>query len=266
MSTLPKNHLEVLEFADKSKIKNGVLCPPTLWSRDARGKFRFWNVYIGIINPDNDQLLEVTQEYIDRQELPTGHVGAYWTESGVEGTVKPILSEYKYIMSGKNVNRANYTTAFTQAIIDAKSDYNKRIKDGNQADRTILNQNATVTLDELISQTQRSDKPWRVFAMALHDVAKDNWKRVKFPCYAQVKLDGTLFITVFHEKLPKLELTTDNGGEIITHIDGYSRGRLTYEGQEHILMELAGVLPGYPGLHLVGDSGKRDMVCKTFPV
>jgi|GEM_PF-3988911 len=266
MTDIPKNHQAVLEFVDKAEIVDGVLCFPTLWSLDKKGHFRYWNLFVGIENSETDKYIDVTDEYIvNRKKLPKGYSGAYWTESGVEGTENPIISERKYITEGTNIRSKNYTTPFTQAIINAKSDFNLRIRKGNVLDKEQLNPlGRIVTMEELMNETHRGEKPWRVFAMALHDVNKaKNWRHIIYPCKLQPKLDGTMFIVVYHPDLPELEISVVNetNGKIEKKVkvkmDGYSRGRESYEGQDHILLELYPILIKYPGLHLTGELWKK---------
>lgn len=255
--SIPKNHQAVLEFVNNGEIQDGILVMSTLWSMDKHGNYRYWILSIGIENEKGEKI-NVTEEYIDRKKLPDNYYGVYWTESGIEHTQNPIISEKTIVTSGKNVKSKNYTTAFTQAIIDAKSDYNFKIRKGHVVDKDLLNLGDKVlTLSDLINQTHRGKKPWRIFGMALHDVNKNkNWRHVKYPCIIQPKLDGTMFIVVAHPDLP--EITISNGDhQIKANIDGYSRGREDYGKQDHILYELYSVLKRYPGLHLIGELWKK---------
>lgn len=260
---VPKNHQLVLEFTDYGIIKNGILELPTLWSLDKNGNYRYWNLNIGIENESNNKIINVTPEYIERKSLPKGYSGVYWTESGVENTEKPIISNKTYVNTGKNIKNKNYTTPFTQAILDARSDFNYKIHKGSVMDKNLLNPlNTKISIEELILQSHRGTAPWRVFAMAIHDVNKNkNWRHVKFPCKLQPKLDGSMFIVVYHPKLPVRNIsTTDFNGvevQLKANIDSYTRGRESYDGQEHILWELYPVLKKYPGLHLVGELWKE---------
>jgi hypothetical protein len=240
--SVPKNQENVLDFANRGEIVDGVLEMPTLWSMSANGKYRYWNMFIGIEDAKETKI-DVTEDYINRKLLPDGAVGCYWTISGQEGTENPIISEKTYVRVGKNVKSKNFTTPFTQAILDARTDYNLKMRKGQVENKEdLLAPGALVRLEDLIS-LNRGEKPWRVFAMALHDVNKvKNWRHVKYPCAIQPKLDGTMFVVVYHPHFG---------------IDSYSRGRENYEGQEHILDELLPVLKKYPGLHLVGELWKK---------
>lgn len=256
---VPKNHQQVLEFAALGKIADGVLTMPPLWSIDEHNKFRKWQIFVGIHNSKTGKDLAVTDAYIDRKALPANCVGVYWTVSGQEGTKNPLTSERTVIEVGKSTGRSNFTTPFTQAILDARSEYNKKVRKGMQPNKAHLKRKGEAfTMEELFDMEHRGTYPWRVFAMAVHDVTKNgNWARVKFPAEIDTKLDGTLFITVHHPRLPERELTDDNGKLHRERIDGYSRGRENYEGQDHILLELAPLLKKHPGMHLTGELWKK---------
>lgn len=254
---IPKNHQTVLEFAEQGSIINGILAMPTLWSLDKKGHYRYWNLYIGIFN-DKKQL-DVNQNYINRELLPKGYYGAYWTESGVEDTVNPIISEKTPVKTGKNVKNKNFTTPFTQAILDSRSDFNLKIRKGSVLDKENLNAHGDIiSLENLMKQSHRGEAPWRVFAMAVHDVNKNkNWRHITFPCKIQPKLDGTMFLVVCHPDLPEMDVKTHDNKIVKLNIDCYSRGRKSFKQQDHILLELFPILKNYPGLHLVGELWKE---------
>lgn len=265
MASISKNQQNVLDFASQGDIRDGILEMPTLWSLDKNGNYRYWNLNIGIENPDTGKMEDVTQDYIERKNLPKGFSGVYWTQSGVENTVNPIISEKTFINEGKYMKNGkptskSYTTPFTQAILDARSDFNFKIRKGSVLEKELLNPiGQIVSIEDLIKQPHRGSKPWRVFAMALHDVNKaNNWRHIKYPCKIQPKLDGTMFIVVYHPKLPAMELSNigDKNETITVKMDSYSRGKEAYEGQDHILLELYPVLKKYPGLHITGELWK----------
>lgn len=256
MATMPKNQLELEEFLKKAEIAHfpevnaKIVIFPTLWSIDKSKRFRYWNMYVGICN--SEKFIDVTPEYIKRQELPSGYYGVYWTKSGIENTKNALVSDKKEVKKGSNQGRNNYTTPFTQALMDAKSDYEYKEKKGAVIDKELLGESEKITFGSLLNKTFRGAKPWRVFVMLLHDANKNNnlRKHIKFPCYVQPKLDGTLMVVVHHPELPELP-------QYKVKLDCYSRGRETIEGQEHILLELDKILKKYPGIHLVGELWKQ---------
>lgn len=263
MNKIPKNQQELEEFLKKSEIITDdelnvkIVKFPTLWTLDKNKRLRYWIIYIGICN-DKNHYIDVIPEYFTRKELPNGYYGIYWTISGVENTNKPIISEKKEIKEGSNKGRNNFTTPFTQALMEAKSEYEFKEKKGATMYKEELNSDEKLTFKQLLNKTFRGAKPWRVFVMLLHDANKNNnlKKHIKFPCFMQPKLDGTLFVILYHPDLPEIELHTTHGTKKV-RMDGYSRGRETYEGQDHIFLELEKVLSKYPGIHLVGELWKK---------
>ena len=267
---MDKKTKEIVDFAKTGQIdpKTGWLKFPVLYSMDKHKKFRYWQVIVGIAlnqpiadRSDTDgawiskvKFEPVTQEYIERGELPKKAEGVYWTRSGQEGGAEKITKP-TYIDKGTNTGRKNYTTSFTQSIRKCMTAFNSRVKKGSVPDKSVLKPRDEVhTFEELMGLTHRGDTPWRVFPMALHnvdDTKSDNWARIKYPLFVQPKYDGTRFIVVSHPLLPTIEI---NGTKY--HIDSYSRGREHYP-QEHILAELASTMAKYPGLHLDGELWKE---------
>lgn len=243
---VPKNHEQVLEFVELCSQQDNMLTAPTLYGMDKHGNYIVWTIHIALFQ--NDKRLPILQSYIDREELPSGAYGAYWTEYGREHMT--ITESEITPVEGKNIGKNNHTTSFTQAILQARTEYNKRIRKGNNPDRAALKPHGeNYTFEELFADRNRGKYPWRVFAMTLHDYKKFPDK-ITFPAAIQAKLDGTLFIVVHHPLLAKV---LPDGRDI----DGYSRGRETYEGYEYIYDELAIAARKYPGLHFVGELWKK---------
>jgi hypothetical protein len=254
---IPQNQLHVLDFAGLCSLQDGVLNSPVLYSLNTNGKYIHWRIHSGIDNiEDEDNPISIpveTLHYENRQTLDENEVGVYWTSYGQEGG-KLTISAKTIIYAGKNEKKNNSTTPFTQAILDARSDYMKKIRHGAKLNKQDLKTvDANYSIPELIS-TATAKAPWRIFAMALHDYKKFPQK-IQFPATIQDKRDGTLYIVVSHPDLP---ITTLNciTGKVEAHIDGYSRGRETYEGQDHILCALLPFAEKYPGLHFVGELWK----------
>jgi ATP dependent DNA ligase domain len=288
--SLPKNALEIIEFAEQGIIDDSILKMPTLWNRHkTSGKFEYWQVFVGIAdrsldtdeieNDDNEGTWEesvewfpVTEEFIKRGEIPDESVGVLWTRSGQEGG-KETVSKPTFLAEGKGIAkdgkkaRSNYTTAFTQATRDAMTKYNFKVKKGSviEAHRSKLkSKDDTYDIGELAKMTHRGDSPWRVYVMLLHDYNKGkNARHIKFPCYIQEKLNGTHFVAVSHSSLPTVTIVDKDRKVVLeykdVHLDFYTRGREKFEGQEHILTELYPILAKYPGLHVTGELYKKGV-------
>ena len=80
------------------------------------------------------------------------------------------------IKEGKNIGRANQTTHYTQAILEAKSKYNKKIE-----------REGYFVKKEIVSIESAVEKVY--FPMLAQDYHKMKHKIV-FPCFVQPKLDG----------------------------------------------------------------------------
>lgn len=273
MSVVPKNQQEVLEFAKKGEIEDGILVMPKLWSLAKTGKYHWWQIKIGLAydHDDTDPIgneddrIPVDQSDIERSPIDEGAVGFYWSEFAQDGG-KVQDPTPVFVRSGKNIGRANATTPFTQAILDARTEYNKRVRKGNLEDKALLiTHEQNPTIEDLIGMKHRGDTPWRIFPMAVSDISKPNIeKHLKYPCDIQPKYDGTLVVIVYHPDLPAQTLnivnsdTTDNTPTTYEiSIDAYSRGGESVEGQDHLLVEAYSLLKNYPGLHLVGEAYKE---------
>jgi hypothetical protein len=253
--SLPKNHEQVLDFAEQGIIEDGDLVMPTLYSLDTHGKYHVWTVLIGIKDA-KDKQIPVTQDYIDREELPEGAYAVTWTISGREN-MKQTVSDKTVCYEGKNLGKKNYTTAFTQSIYDARSLFNKKIRQGQKLDKQALKRPGDIyTIEELAEDDTRGEYPWRVFAMSLHDYKKFP-KKIHFSAAVQYKLDGILLIVVHHPVLPAIAVIDLDGKTKKLKIDCYSRSRETYEGQDQMLLELYPIAQKYPGLHFVGELWKE---------
>lgn len=238
-------------------VRDDYIMSKVVWSMKMVGnpkspRYMKWRVFIAITAKDDK--IKITKKYIEGAELPNGAIGKLWTVSGQENG-KTTTSEPSY-PSGKNLNRANATTSFTQALLDARSAFNLKIRRGGTTDKSklISSNTSNLTFEQLI-KLPRGDTPWRIFPMALHDVSKfSNWKHITYPGIIQPKYDGTRFIVVHHPLISRFETLES---DVLSNIDGYSRGRESYEGQDHILLELLPVLRNYPGLYLDGELWKE---------
>lgn len=281
--SLPKNAQEIIDFAALGKLKESILKMPVLWSKRTNDKFGYWQVCIGLVNRELkpsemdpkdtngdwqgiiDTWEPVTQDLIERDDVPDGYVGVLWTRSGQEGG-KETISKPTFISDGKNEGKANYTTPFTQAVRDALTQYNAKVRKGHitsDAKQFIKKEGDTYTLEELIKATHRGEFPWRVHVMTLHDVNKaNNWRHVNFPCYVQPKVNGTHFVIVSHPELPEHTIKfppTQKKKPIVAHMDWYSRGLESKAPQDHIFAELYPALVKRPGLHITGELWVKGM-------
>ena len=110
------------------------------------------------------------------------------------GELEGTMQEVRYTCNGKNLGKTNETTASEQAILEAKSKWDKKIKSGY-----------TLTVDcDTNVQTPAKVK-----------IYQDNLKNIKFPAYSTAKLNGVNGL--FKRENSKLTLYS-RGGEIYPDI------------------------------------------------
>jgi DNA ligase 1 len=133
----------------------------TLYKKSSQGKIEIWNISV-----------KETEE----------NFGEIITRYGEMGGKLQVTSDV--VKKGKNIGRANETTALQQAQSEAKSKYEKKLKDGYIAD---LEKAKAGIVDSII---QGGLKP-----MLAH-IFLDHAHKMPYPCYGQPKLDGTRMIAI----------------------------------------------------------------------
>ena len=154
-----------------------------------------------------------TKEWeISVAESPSGAWGIIVTEFG--GTGAKMQHSEKIIKEGKNVGKSNETTPFQQACADAESDYQKKIKKGYRHSiaelqglmdtNTMLDGGAssaksthilqgvsdgTINPDDVNYKMEAMVGGKPILPMLAHTYEKRK-KDIKWPCYAQAKIDG----------------------------------------------------------------------------
>ena len=159
---------------------------PRLFTKSKAGKTQIWQI-------------EVIQQ---------GQAALIRVSYGYEGGTT-VVNDTE-ITKGKNIGRKNETTPYEQALLDAKSAWDKKIMGGyaetvEKAQVPSMVSNSAIAAHETISP------------MLAQDYHKQG-KKITFPCYVQAKLDGVR--SIFHKGV----LTSRNGKE--------------FSGLEHILAEL----------------------------
>jgi len=150
---------------------------------------RVWYIYLCIKNIDTDELVEINLDII-WDNPPENCYVAYITEYGLynlNGTTTNIID-------GKNTNKKNQTTYFTQAISDIYSIYNKKRK-SSYFDYKIDIDNIK-TVEDIM---KLRGKPY-VHPQNLHWF-KDYSHKVTYPGILQPKLDGVMCIIIKHNNI-----------------------------------------------------------------
>ena len=125
---------------------------PTLYKQNKNGKWQTWNVKVAPCSADDGFVIRRT----------------YGLEEG-----KTTVSEKK-VIKGKNIGKANVTSAFQQAC--------------NEATALLTNYKTTHGYTETKATTTNAFR-----AMLAHVFSK-HAKKIVFPAFAQPKLDGVRFI------------------------------------------------------------------------
>lgn len=150
---------------------------PTLYGRSESGKIKQWSVSV----------------------LRLGDGTSYITvEHGYEDGKKQ--QDQRCISEGKNIGKANETTPYAQAISEARSLWNKKKDEGYVEDKSSIPENDAGMFLPMLAQSY--DK---------------HWKKIKFPCWAQPKLDGMRAIarkeggvvTMWSRKGKPIEIATE---------------------------------------------------------
>lgn len=162
----------------------------TLYEKDAHGKIRSWSLRV----EKYDEFSEIVIIY--------GY--------------KRLIEQRRRLNLGKNLNKSNYTTHFTQAIMEAQSKWNKKVNEGycviNETINEIItntnniniNENTintnNININETINKTDNEtedNKIKTIYPMLAQDFNKHKLK-LKYPAYIQPKLDG--YRCIFNSK------------------------------------------------------------------
>ena len=183
-----------------------------LFSLDTEKKVREWKMKGRLIKPNGQQAygqnwdvtadsqLPLKKEYFTgKVELPTADF-QYWIESGYsDGKISrypPSYTEEKNSALNKNGSRkSNYRNLVQQGCIAMQSKFLKR-----------LEENAKLSVVELGSGQTSTDANTYYWAM-LATKYKEDYEKMTFPCYAQIKLNGVRMISFLSK--PDTKVSTD---------------------------------------------------------
>jgi hypothetical protein len=216
--------------------ENRLVSTPILYTKTAT-KVGSWQGHC-ISTEDTEKLQNYT-------EYRRKHVSFWEPSNGVFFTTYRLTEDGKLIVSaptiftkGTNIGRKNETTAFQQAITRMMTKFNDKVKDGATADRSAVLD--VITFDTITAR--QIANPNRINVMALHNV-KDNWRKVKFPCMVQPKLDG-------------IHMVANCWGTL----DLFSRGMSKKISQNHIREALQFLCePEWRGFYITGEMWSADL-------
>lgn len=166
---------------------------PTLYKVDNKGKVREWEVEVSTHGA-------------------LGSTVAIQVIHGAQNGAKQIKDTY--IRNGKNIGKANETTALEQAYLEAESKWNKQKDKGYS--------------ETIVAKSERSFRP-----MLAQEYVKHS-KKIVFPCYVQPKLDGL-----------RCSISLENGKAVARSRNGKEWKVLNHitEMFEPILKQLPNIIP-----------------------
>ena len=165
---------------------------PTLYGKASTGKIKMWSIKV--------------EDQKDASH-PKGGVGAITTTHGyLDGKLQ---ENTRLVTVGKNLGKKNETTPLQQAINEAQSDWKKKTEAGGMTEKKPEAELAGVKADsdkesvKSVKSKPSAEKNAKEATnaggvphpMLAHDYNKRG-KDIKFPCYAQRKLDGVRCLAI----------------------------------------------------------------------
>jgi hypothetical protein len=204
MASTKRNLSDFSLFYDWVNITSHMLETPKLYSLDSEKKLRVWQMKGRLIKPNNqaaygqnwdllqDNQLPFKIEYLDgTMDLPASDF-QYWIESGyVEGKLSryaPSYTEEKNI-SKDGKKKKNFRNLIQQGCVAMQSKYMKRLEEG-----------AKGSIAELNSGPAKTDDCNTFYWAMLATHYKQDYSKISFPCYAQIKMNGVRMITFIADK------------------------------------------------------------------
>lgn len=265
MAASKRSLKDFVNFPGKLNETTGWHEFPCLYVKDVHGNPRKWQINIRLIKPlssgpimENDWNLmkesqvKIKPEYYNNMDsvstspqLPAGTQAQIWVETGVmtkkSGEPGKIVTQKPtYISKGVNEGKANERTVFHQALILARSLWEKRKDGGNTvtpaakpAAKPLEASEAKKTDNDGDSDAESdSDGEMDVESTEspfYHPMLAKNWKdgekSLEFPVYVQPKLDGTRCV---------MYLNRPKGAKVKGSIVAYSRSNKIYPALDYI--------------------------------
>jgi DNA ligase-1 len=166
---------------------------PTLYGKASTGKIKMWSIKV--------------EDQKDASH-PKGGVGAITTTHGYVGG--KLQENTRLVTVGKNLGKKNETTPVQQAVNEAQSDWKKKTEAGGMTEKKPTEEAAAGAgkaadsdKESVKSAKPSAEKNAKAAAdaggvphpMLAHDYNKRG-KDIKFPCYAQRKLDGVRCLAI----------------------------------------------------------------------
>ena len=203
MASEKRNFSDFSDFGGKFNLDKHYYEFPTLYSYDSKERVRRWSIQCRLIKPNgkkaygqNWNLLEDNQLRIDASFLNKGMrltdcECQLWIEQGIldgqNSRSPPVYAEIT------NLGRANERNVLQQALTIMRSKYLKRLEEGAKTNIKEL---------DISASDDNSTYYWPMLATKF----KEEFAEIKYPAYAQIKMNGVRMLSY---------ITSD--GEVITH-------------------------------------------------
>ena len=161
---------------------------PTLYSYDSNKRIRQWKIMARLIKPNGeadygqnwnlltDEQLQLHPSYLNKGTKLANCACQYWIEQGfIDSVISRTSPTYTKIT---NKGRSNERNVLQQALVEMRSKYLKRLEEGSKT-----------SIDELGFVTTVGDRNTMYWCMLATNF-KDEHKSLKFPAYAQIKMNG----------------------------------------------------------------------------
>ena len=149
---------------------------PTLYGKASTGKIKMWSI-------------KVTNEK---------GVGAIITTHGYLGG--KLQENTRLVTVGKNIGKKNETTPVQQAVNEAQSDWKKKTEAGSMTEKMPTAEPEAGTGTKAAPSAEKNTKAAEDAGVVPHPMLAHDYnkrgKDIKFPCYAQRKLDGVRCLAI----------------------------------------------------------------------
>ena len=112
--------------------KNYWVFPKIEKNKQSLKKKTIWYIFVELFC--NNENIEILDKYFNNEELQDAkYTASYYTTYKDEDSEKPTKSVSTIIKTGKNLGKKNQTNVFTQALMEARSKYNKKLNDAESS-------------------------------------------------------------------------------------------------------------------------------------
>jgi ATP-dependent DNA ligase len=126
-----------------------------------------------------------------------GGKGVITVQRGYEGGT--VQMDRKIVEVGKNLGKKNETTPFEQAVLEARTLWNKKQREGYEPPSAIGGAGEDITMTS-VPATVTADRSTTLTLSAPMPMLANKWsekaKYIKFPCMVQPKYDGTRTVAI----------------------------------------------------------------------